>query len=156
MIEHIPERDRPTVKYRMRVAYGQQEAADGRRLLLKLHDELLQSNPSAAASLAEGLEDCLTVAELRLTPKLRQALSSTNVIESGFSIVDQICDQVKRWQGSDHRLRWIGSALLFAESRWNRIHGYRHMPVLITALKTAYAVRRGENQIALHAEINAA
>ena len=62
---NVPERDRPTVKYRMRVAYGQQEAADGRRLLLKLHDELLQSNPSAAASPAEGLEDCLTVAELR-------------------------------------------------------------------------------------------
>jgi hypothetical protein len=71
------------------------------------------------------MEDTLTVTDLRLTPKLRQTLASTNVIESRFSVVDQICNQVKRWQGSDHRLRWIGSALFFAEARWNRIHRYR-------------------------------
>jgi len=125
-------------------------------LLFQLHDELLRANPSAAASLAEGLEECLTVAEMRLTPKLRQTLSSTNCIESGFSIVDRICQQVKRWQGSDHRLRWVGSALLFAESRWNRIHGYRHMPVLLTALNTAYRLRCAHNQADLKAQVSAA
>lgn len=141
VVEHVPDADRHALKYRMRVAYGATEAADGRRLLYQLHDELLQSNPSAAASLAEGLDESLTVAELRLTPKLRETLSSTNCIESGFSVVDRICQQVKRWQGSDHRLRWVGSALLFAESRWNRIHGYRHLPMLINALNAAYRLR---------------
>jgi transposase-like protein len=156
VVEHVPEADRPALKYRMRVAYGAAEAADGRRLLYQLHDELIQDNPSAAASLAEGLEECLTVAELRLTPKLRQTLSSTNCIESGFSIVDRICQQVKRWQGSDHRLRWVGSALLFAESRWNRIHGYRHMPVLLNALNSAYGLRCAHNQAELKAQVSAA
>jgi len=156
VVEHIPEADRPTVKYRMRVAYSVQEAADGRRLLYQLHDELLQSNPSAAGSLAEGLDEVLTVSELRLTPKLRQALSSTNCIESGFSVVDQICQQVKRWQGSDHRQRWVGSALLFAESRWNRIYGYRHMPVLVNALNTAYRLRCAQNAATLKADASAA
>lgn len=141
VVEHVAEADRHALKYRMRVAYGAAEASDGRRLLYQLHDELLQSNPSAAASLAEGLEESLTVTELRLTPKLRDTLSSTNCIESGFSVVDRICQQVKRWQGSDHRLRWVGSALLFAESRWNRIHGYRHLPMLINALNAAYRLR---------------
>lgn len=156
VVEHIPEADRPTVKYRMRVAYGAQEPVDARRLLYQLHDELLQSNPSAAGSLAEGLDEALTVSELRLTPKLRQALSSTNCIESGFSIVDQICQQVKRWQGSDHRQRWVGSALLFAESRWNRIHGYRHMPTLVNALNTAYQLRCAHNRAALKENVSAA
>jgi putative transposase len=156
VVEHVPEADRPALKYRMRVAYGAAEAADGRRLLYQLHDELLQRNPSAAASLTEGLEECLTVAELRLTPKLRQALSSTNCIESGFSVVDRICQQVKRWQGSDHRLRWVGSALLFAESRWNRIYGYRHMPVLLNALNAAYRLRCAHNQADLKAQVSAA
>jgi transposase-like protein len=156
VVEHVSEADRPALKYRMRVAYGAAEAADARKLLYQLHDELLRANPSAAASLAEGLEECLTVAELRLTPKLRQALSSTNCIESGFSVVDRICQQVKRWQGSDHRLRWVGSALLFAESRWNRIHGYRHMPVLLTALNTAYRLRCAHNQADLKAQVSAA
>ena len=56
-------------------------------------------------------------------------------------MVQEICRQVKRWQGNDHRLRWVGSALLFAESRRNRLRGYRHVPVLIGALEAAYRVR---------------
>ena len=153
---HMPEADRHALKYRMRVAYEAAESADARRLLYQLHDELLQSNPSAAASLAEGLDECLTVSELRLTRKLRQALSSTNCIESGFCVVDSICQQVKRWQGSDHRLRWVGPALLFAESRWNRIHGYRHMPVLLNALNAAHRLRRAHNQAELKDQVSAA
>ena len=156
VVEHVPQAERPALKYRMRVAYGAVEAADARRLLYQLQDELLQSNPSAAASLMEGLEECLTVAELRLPPKLRQALSSTNCIESGFSVVDTICQQVKRWQGSDHRLRWVGSALLFAESRWNRVQGYRHMPVLLNALQAAYRLRCAHNQATLKAQVGVA
>jgi putative transposase len=125
----------------MRAAYQMTELVDARNALFKLHDELLHANPSAAGSLAEGLEETLTVTDLRLMPMLRQALATTNGIESGFSIVEKICRQVKRWQGRDHRLRWIGSALLFAESRWNRLHGYRHMPVLINALECPYRIR---------------
>jgi putative transposase len=139
--EYLSESERPALKFRMRAAYQMTELVDARNALFKLHDELLQRNPSAAGSLAEGLDETLTVTDLRLTPKLRQALATTNGIESGFSIVEKICRQVKRWQGRDHRLRWIGSALLFAESRWNRLHGYRHMPVLINALESAYRVR---------------
>jgi putative transposase len=154
--EHVPGGDRHALKYRMRVAYGASEAADARNLLYKLHDELLQSNPSAAGSLMEGLEECLTVSELRLTQKLRETFSSTNCIESGFSIVENICQQVKRWQGSDHRLRWVGSALLFAETRWNRIHGYRHMPMLINALNAAYRLRCAHNQAEFRSEVSAA
>lgn len=156
VVEHVPEADRHALKYRMRVAYGAAEAADARNLLYKLHDELVQSNPSAAGSLMEGMEECLTVSELRLPPKLRQTFSSTNCIESGFSIVEHICQQVKRWQGSDHRLRWVASALLFAESRWNRIHGYRHMPVLANALNAAYQLRCVHNQAVLKEQVSAA
>jgi putative transposase len=154
--EHVPEPDRHALKYRMRVAYAAAEVADARNLLYKLHDELMQSNPSAAGSLMEGMEESLTVAELRLTPKIRETFSSTNCIESGFSIVEHICQQVKRWQGSDHRLRWVGSALLFAESRWNRIHGYRHMPMLINALNAAYSLRCAHDRAKLKAEVSAA
>lgn len=139
--EHLPAALRPTIKFRMRTAYLQREAADARRALEQLHDELLELNPSAAASLAEGLDETLTLLELRVTPKLQQALASTNGIESSFSMVERICSQVKRWQGGDHRLRWVGSALLYAESRWNRLRGYRHIPVLVRALETAYRRR---------------
>ena len=74
--------------------------------MYKLHDELTEENPSAAGSLAEGLEETLTLLELGVTPRLRRSLSSTNGIESSFAMVQEICRQVKRWQGNDHRLRW--------------------------------------------------
>jgi transposase-like protein len=141
VVEHLPEAQRHAVKFRMRAAYLMAEAADARQALFRLHDELMESNPSAAGSLAEGMDDTLMVSELRLTPRLRQALSSTNAIESSFSVVEKICRQVKRWQGSDHRQRWVASALLFVESRWNKIHGYRHMPVLVNALDAAFRLR---------------
>ena len=146
VVEHLPEGQRPAVKFRMRAAYLMNEAADARNALYKLHDELMQENPSAAGSLAEGMEDTLMVTELRLTPRLRDALSSTNAIESSFSLVERICRQVKHWQGSDHRQRWVASALLFVESRWNKLHGYRHMPVLVNALDAAF--RRRSSQAA--------
>jgi putative transposase len=144
VVEYLPEAQRPGVKFRMRAAYLKPEIVDARNALYKLHDELMELNPSAAGSLAEGLDETLTVAELRLTPRLRQTLSSTNAIESSFSVVGKICTQVKRWQGSDHRLRWVASALLFAESRWNKLQGYRHMPVLVNALELAHQLRIGK------------
>jgi transposase-like protein len=140
--EHLPEQKRHAIKFRMRAAYQMNEAADAKLALLKLHDELLQENPSAAASLAEGLDETLTTLELRVPTRLNRSLSSTNGIESSFSVVERICDQVKRWQGSDHRLRWVASALLFVESRWNKLQGYRHMPILVSAMYAAYKLRR--------------
>jgi putative transposase len=141
VIEHLPEEKRPAVKFRMRAAYQMEEAVDAKNALLKLHDELLQENPSAAGSLAEGLEETLTTLELRVPTRLNRTLSCTNGIESSFSVVERICQQVKRWQGSDHRLRWVASALLFVETRWNKLHGHRHMPALVTAMFTAYKLK---------------
>jgi hypothetical protein len=93
---------------------------------------------SAAGSLVEGLEETLTLLDLRLAPRLRNTLSGTNAIESVFSAVAKICAQVKRWQGSDHGLRWVASAVLFAESNWNKIQGYRHMPVLVKESRSLF------------------
>jgi transposase-like protein len=147
VIEYLPEEQRPAIKYKMRMAYAQRDVNEARQALYRLHDELVELNPSAAASLTEGLDDTLTVHELDVHFRLRRSLSSTNGIESSFSVVDKICRQVKRWQGSDHRLRWVASAMLYAESRWNRLHGYRHLPLLVHNLEKAYDVRCALNGV---------
>ena len=154
--EHLPEAQRHAVRYQMRCAYEMTSIADSKQSLFKLHDALLPANPSAAASLAEGMEETLTVIDLGIAPMLRRSISSTNGIESSFSVCARICRQVKRWQGSDHRLRWVASTLLFAESRWSRLHGYRHISVLVSALKTAYALRLQQQRAALRRQVTAA
>lgn len=113
----------------------------------------MQLNPSAADSLAEGLDETLTLQELGIRGALRRAFSSTNIIESSFSLVERICRQVKRWQGRDQRLRWVASALLYAESRWNRVHGYRQMAVLVNALEEAYHLRLRENNLSARTSV---
>lgn len=143
---HLPESRAMAVKFRMRAAYNCTGLAEAREALENLHDELMEVNTCAARSLAEGLDQTLMVHQLGITGVLRQTLSSTNAIESSFSVVEGICNQVKRWQGSDHRLRWVGSSLMYLQGRWNRLHGYKQMPGLIRSLRCNYQARLQDNQ----------
>lgn len=154
--EHLPEAQQHAVRYKMRCAYEMTEAVDSQQALWKLQEELLSCNPSAAASLAEGMEETLTVLDLQVALKLRRSIASTNGIESSFSISERICRQVKRWQGSDHRLRWVASTLMFAESRWNRLHGYNQIEALVSSMKTASALRAEKEKAALRRQVSAA
>jgi transposase-like protein len=135
VVDHLTDEHQLNVRSQMRNAYATQEYEPARRALDALLRQLMDLNPSAARSLQEGLEDTLTMHRLRLPTDLRRTLSSTNLIESAFSTVQTICRNVKRWQGGDQYLRWVASSLLWAESRWNRIHGYRQLPLLVKELE---------------------
>lgn len=137
VINHLTEDHQMAIRCRMRNAYATREYVDAKRALDGLLHELMHLNPSAARSLEEGMEETLSVHRLRLPEKIRRTVNSTNMIESAFSTVEIVCRNVKRWQGGDQYLRWIASGLLWAESRWNRIHGYRELPVLVKELELA-------------------
>jgi transposase-like protein len=91
-------------------------------------------NPDAGRSLREGMEETLTVVRLGIPELLRQSLSSTNLIESAFSVADTVGERVKQWKAGDMRWRWCAAGLLFAESKFHRVSGYRFIPALIAAL----------------------
>ena len=137
VVGHLTEEYQMDIRCKMRNAYAMLEHADAKRALDVLLRELMDLNPSAARSLEEGLEETLTVHRLRVPEKLRQTLRSTNPIESAFDTVETVCRNVKRWQGGDQYLRWVASGLLWIESRWNRIHGYRELPILVKELELA-------------------
>lgn len=137
VVAHLPEGYNHLVKTRMNAAYAMTEHSEAKKALERLHQELQHRNPSAARSLAEGMEDTLAVHTLRMAPLLRLSFSSTNLIESAFSIVENICRNVKHWSNGDHRLRWVASSLLYAESRFRRLQGYRNIPFLVKELELA-------------------
>jgi transposase-like protein len=137
VVDHLAEEHQTNVRCKMRNAYATRDHAAAKRALDRLLRELMDLNPSAARSLEEGMEETLTVHRLRVPAKLRSSLSSTNMIESAFSMVETVCRNVKRWQGGDQYLRWVASGLLWAESRWNRLHGHREMPILVKELELA-------------------
>ena len=137
VVGHLAEEHQMNIRCKMRNAYATRDQSAAKRALDRLLRELMDLNPSAARSLEEGMEETLTVHRLRVPAKLRPSLSSTNLIESAFSTVETVCRNVKRWQGGDQYLRWIASGLLWAESRWNRLQGYREMPILVKELELA-------------------
>ena len=147
VLDHLPQEHRRLVQQKLNNAYAMAEYAEARRALDRLHRKLMDLNPSAARSLAEGLEETLTVHKLRVPASLRKTLASTNVIESAFSIVEMICRNVKRWRGGDHLERWVGSALLVAEKKFRRVRGYQQIPQLLGAL-TAPLSKKGVASVA--------
>ena len=142
VLDHLPQEHRRLVQQKLNNAYAMAEYAEARRALDRLHRKLMDLNPSGTRSLAEGLEETLTVHKLRVPASLRKTLASTNVIESAFSIVEMICRNVKRWRGGDHLERWVGSALLVAEKKFRRVRGYQQIPQLLRAL-TAPLSKKG-------------
>jgi len=135
VLDHLTEEHKPGVAKKLNAAYALEDYAAAKQALNTLHRELMDLNPSVARSLGEGMEETLTVHRLHLPIQLRKTMASTNVIESAFSIVEQVCKNVKRWHGGDQRERWVGSGLLVAEKQFRRITGYKQIPTLIKELK---------------------
>jgi transposase-like protein len=139
VLDHLTEEQKPGVAKKLNAAYSLEEYAAAQPALTLLHRELMDLNPSAARSLAEGMEETLTVHRLHLPMQLRRTMASTNVIESALSIVEQVCRNGKRWHDGDQRERWIGSGLLVAEKQFRRVQGYKQIPALIRELETRHA-----------------
>src|SRR5882672_3008515 len=135
VVEQLIEEQRSGVANKLNAAYALEDYSAAKQALTALQRELMDLNPSAARSLAEGMEETLTVHRLHLPMQLRKTMASTNVIESAFSIVERVCRNVKRWQGGDQRERWVGSGLLVAEKQFRRVQGYKQIHVLIKELE---------------------
>ena len=135
VLDHLTEEHKPAVAKRLHAAYALEDHAAAKQALNALHRELMDLNPSAARSLGEGMEETLTVHRLHVPMQLRKTLASTNVIESAFSIVEQVCKNVKRWHGGDQRERWVGSGLLVAQKQFRRVTGHKQIPALIRELE---------------------
>lgn len=135
VLDHLSEDQQGLVSQKMNAAYAHENYDAAKLALHKLHRELMDCNPSAARSLAEGMEETLTVHRLEIPPQLRQTLASTNVIESAFAIVERVCANVKRWHAGDQRERWVGSGLLVAQKQFRRVKGHKLIPLLLHQLE---------------------
>ena len=103
--------------------------------LKSLQHELEDRNQSAAGSLAEGLDETLTLHRLGVYGVLGRSLKTTNGLESINALIEERCAKVDHWQNSSQRHRWLATALLDIEPRLRKVMGYRHLPRLRDALK---------------------
>lgn len=84
--DHLPPEHQEAIDARIRTAYNMTDYDKAKESLDLTIRHLERLNPSAAASLMEGLEETLTVHKLRVTGLLRKTLSTTNPIESPVSL----------------------------------------------------------------------
>jgi len=134
VLSYLPENRKELFRKKMEAAYAKETYADAHTALLTLRRELNLVNESAVKSLEEGMEETLTLHRLGLAKQLGRSFRTTNIIESVMAHIGQKTDKVDYWKNSNQKHRWVASALLYAEQRFNRINGYRFLPALREAL----------------------
>ena len=132
---HLPERERPWVRAKLRKAWTDPDHDRALASLTALAAQLAKMHPDAAGSLREGMEETLTLTRLGITGTLRRTLSSTNCIESMFDTVRTTQRNVKRWRDGDMRLRWTAAGMAEAQRSFRRVKGHRDLPKLINAIR---------------------
>ena len=135
MLDHMPERDRPAVKRRLRAAWAKDDHRQALADLQTLAGELERSHPGASASLKEGLAETLTITRLGVKGRLKGTLASTNPCESMIETVRHTSRNVKRWQSGEMCLRWTAAGMLEAERQFRKIIGYRDLAKLAIAVE---------------------
>jgi len=135
VLQHLPERDRPLVKRRLRSAWAETDHDRALDRLRALAGELERTHPGAAGSLREGLEETLTLNRLGIRGSLKRTLESTNPCESMIECVRRSSRNVKRWSSGEMALRWTAAGMLEAERQFRRIIGYRDLATLAVAIE---------------------
>jgi len=135
VVAYLPKHLQAAWRARLQQAYRQPTYAAARAMLDRLHGELRRLNEDAARSLAEGLEETLTLHRLGLADRLGVSLTTTNGLESVLALVEQRVGKVDRWTTSDQKHRWLATVLLEIEPRLRRLRGYRALPQLRAALQ---------------------
>ncbi len=138
VLGYLPKDDQAQVKSMLRAAW-KLPAQEGMARIKKLAQWLDEKYPSAAASLLEGLEECFTINRLDIPPSLHRCLATTNIIESPHAGVRIQTRRVTHWQNGKMVQRWMASAFLRTEKRFNRIMGHRDLWALEAILNASAA-----------------
>jgi transposase-like protein len=134
---YIPKSYHETLVWRMRKLMGLNAYKEAQMEYRSLRKWLEGISHSAANSLDEAGEELLTLHKLGITGELRKSLSSTNIIESLFSVVRAKLQNVKNWKSRKtvQTLRWVAAAILqHKKNKMRKLRGMNQRTKLIQAL----------------------
>ena len=99
-MSYVAKREQPVWRQRLQHAYNRPEYDEALAALQSLQHELEDRNQSAAGSLAEGLDETLTLHRLGVYGLLGRSLKTTNGLESINALIEERCAKVDHWQHS--------------------------------------------------------
>lgn len=153
VVSYLPKGIQKAYRLRLMQAYEQASYSQAKAALNAISDELDRVNPSAAASLKEGMEETLTLHRLGLSKELRRSFSSTNCIESVLSQVGQFTDKVDRWRNGRHIQEWVASSLMRIEPNLHKVNGWRYLKLLRERMQNAMNNQMQEEVVLISAEV---
>jgi putative transposase len=136
ILGHLAKKYHLEFKKKYKKALGHTKYGDAKSEMKNLEKWLREINESAANSLLEAINEILTLHKLKTPPSLRISLSTTNPIESMFSIVRAEEKNIKRRRGSKMQQRWLATILIYSETKFTKIKGYRKIKELNENIKT--------------------
>ena len=135
VVSYLSTREQGDWRRRLQRAYHRPTYPEALAALEQLHGELDDRNQSAAGSLADGLNETLTLHRLGVAAVLGRSFKTTTCLESVNALVEERCAKIDHWQNSSQRQRWLATALVDIEPRLHKVRGYRHLPQLHEALQ---------------------
>ena len=96
VVSYLAKREQPVWRQRLQRAYNRPEYDEALATLQSLQHELEDRNQSAAGSLAEGLDETLTLHRLGVYGVLGRSLKTTNGLESINALIEERCAKVSR------------------------------------------------------------
>ncbi len=134
VLAQLPKKLHASVNKILHDAYRSPSKAIAKRRLSQLIKRLEDDHPGAAASLREGLDETLSLKDLKLPQALERTLSTTNPIENLNGSIRRVQRRVKRWRDGAMVRRWAALGILEAQKGFRKLRGHKGMPILIAAL----------------------
>ena len=95
VVSYLAKGEQTVWRQRLQRAYNRPDYDEALGALETLHGELDERNQSAADSLAEGLDETLTLHRLGVYGMLGRSLKTTNCLESVNALVEERCAKVE-------------------------------------------------------------
>lgn len=135
VLSYLPESLHDEIKKAYHQGLSKTNYKEAKEALQQLMKDLKKINLQASRSLEEGLEELLTLHKLNITDNFQVSFSTTNCIESLNSQLKKYTGRVTNWSSSEQRYRWVASALLKIELRMKKVHNFKHIKKLKTAIQ---------------------
>jgi putative transposase len=144
VVSYLAKERQNEFRRKLQAAYNEPSYELAKKALGAIRQELKQINQSAVNSLDEGFEETLLLQRLGMFEKLGTSFKTTNCIENVNRGLERYTGRVSRWQNSDQRRRWVGTALLEIEPRLRAVKGHEHLEELREVMKQLIA--RGKQE----------
>lgn len=133
-LDKLPKKYHEEVNALFSILRNAQGAKDSKEAFDELCDWVTSRNELAGQNLREREASLLAFQQLGVPSTLNTTFLSTNLIENVFRNFRAHTKGVKRWKDDTMINRWVATGLLKAESGFNKVAGFKDIPLLLEAI----------------------